>query len=267
MDNIKKFTNANRLAWNEVMPKHQQANGDKWDSLFSKKGFSVLSENESKQLKNINLPGKNVAHLCCNNGIELLSLKNLRANICIGFDISEIAIQEATTRSNKLKIKCEYIETDVYDIPEGYYNFFDIVYISIGCFGWLPDLNKFFNKVNLLLKRNGRLFIHELHPFSEMLSSDDNKDADPLKIIEPYFKKEPYEENTGIDYIGKTTYKSKIQYWFIWTLSDILMNIINNKLKIIHFSEYQEDVSANHKRNQDAGIKIPLSYILIAEKE
>jgi len=266
MDNFKKYTEANRLAWNEVMPHHQNANQSKWDDKFSVPGFSAITGKESDLLKSIGVHGKKIAHPCCNNGIELMSLKNMGADQCVGFDISDLAIKEAADRSRTVGISCQFEQTDVYEIPEHYHGMFDIVYISIGCFGWLPDLRRFIKKMAMLMNDSGTLFISEQHPFAEMLSSDDNKDADPLKIIEPYFKKEPYEENDGIDYLGKTTYKSQTQYWFVWTLSDIIMSILESDMKIVHFTEHKEDISAIHRRNQDADIDIPLSYIMISEK-
>ena len=82
----------------------------------------------------------------------------------------------------------------------------------------------------------------------------------------PYFKKEPYVENTSLDYIGGSQYEASTYYWFMWTISDIMMNIINNDLRISHFSEYKQDISTTHKRNEQGDIDIPLSYILIPDK-
>jgi ubiquinone/menaquinone biosynthesis C-methylase UbiE len=266
MDDVKKYTQANRLAWNEAIPYHQKANGNKWNDAFSVPGFVAMTGVELEWLKSIEVSGKNIAHLCCNNGIELMSLKNMGANKCVGFDISDLAIKEAADRALQFEMSCRFVQSDVYEIPETYNGSFDIVYISIGTFGWFPDLKRFFRRAASLLVDSGTLFIHETHPFAEMLPSDDMEDADPLKIIEPYFRKEPYEEKTGIDYIGNTTYESHTQYWFVWTLSDILMGLVENGMKMVHFSEHKEDISTAHRRNQNAGIEIPLSYILISKK-
>jgi len=267
MSDFKKFTQANREAWNEAMPYHQTSNSDKWDIAFSERGYSVIKEPELSLIESMNIQGQNIAHICCNNGVELMSLKNMGAGDCVGFDISDAAIQEARERAARFGIACEFVQADAYDIPEEYEGVFDIVYISIGCLGWMPAIGRFFGKVATLLNESGELFIHESHPFSEMLPADDLENVDPLKIIEPYFKKEPYIDNDGIDYIGKTTYKSKTMYWFVWTLSDIIMGIIENGLKLRHFSEYPDDISTLHQKNQEVGPDIPLSYILIAEKE
>ncbi|MCF7827143.1 MAG: class I SAM-dependent methyltransferase [Candidatus Marinimicrobia bacterium] len=267
MSDYKKFTQANREAWNEAMPYHQKANADKWDKAFATPGFSAIREPAVALISELNIQGQKIAHLCCNNGVELMSLKNMGAGECVGFDISDQAIQEAQERADRFGIPCEFVQFDIYDISEKYHNKFDIVYISIGCLGWMPAIGRFFGKVAELLNESGELFIHESHPFSEMLPADNLENVDPLKIIEPYFKKEPYIDNDGIDYIGKTTYKSKTMYWFVWTLSDIIMGIIENGLKLRHFSEYPDDISTLHLKNQEMGPDIPLSYILIAEKE
>ncbi len=53
-------------------------------------------------------------------------------------------------------------------------------------------------------------------------------------------------------------------YWFVWMLSDIMSALLNAGLAIKLFKEYEKDISASHARNQNAGISIPLSYILVA---
>ena len=263
---IKKYTESNRKAWNQTMPIHQKSNKNKWDTSFSTEGFSALGANELNDLLKIGITGKNIAHLCCNNGVELMSIKSLGANRCVGFDISELAVEEASSRCSNFGINCEFIQADVYDIPESYHEKFDLVYLSAGCIGWLPDLSSFFNKVSLLLNEKGHLYMHEIHPFSEMLPTDDNTDSDPLTIIEPYFKEEPYEDCEGIDYIGKTKYESEKSYWFVWKISDIINSIINNEMFLLEMIEYPNDISACHNRNMNAGVPVPLSYSMIARK-
>lgn len=263
---MKNYTESNRIAWNQTMPKHQEARGSFWDDKFSQSRFSALSEHEQQHLKTIGIHGKNVAHLCCNNGVELMSLKNLGAGRCVGFDISDAAVTEATDRAKKFNIDCEFVRTDVYEISDTFDNEFDLVYISIGCFGWMPDINNFMKVVSKLLKTHGKLFVYEQHPFADMLSEDGDSEADPLKIIGSYFKSEPYEDNQGIDYIGKSRFESNTSYWFVWTLSDVMTAILDSQLEIRCFKEYEKDISASHGRNERAEISIPLSYILIAEK-
>jgi len=264
---LKKYTEANRNAWNEVMPKHQKVEKKKWDDAFMKPGYVCLSEKEIYLLNQIGFKGKSVAHLCCNNGIELLSMKNLGANVCVGFDISDLAIQEAQERAELCQIDCQYVQSDVYEIGPEYENKFDIIYFSSGGLGWMPNIKLLFAIVTKMLRENGMIFIHEIHPFSEMLPFDNAEDNDVLRIVEPYFKTEPYVEYGDLDYVGGTKYSSeKPQYWFIHKLSDIQMALIENRMSIEYFAEYETDISAGHKRIEQAEAGIPLSYILIGKK-
>jgi len=264
---LKGMTESNRAAWNEVMPLHQHAAKERLDKLFSEPGCVRLDENEIDVLNQVGLKGKNVTHLCCNNGTELMSLKNLGAGKCVGFDISDLAIQEASERAIRSQIDCQFVRTDVYDIDETFNDHFDIVYISAGCLGWLPDLELFFAKAFSMLRSGGMVFIHEIHPFSEMLPFDDDKQSLKLQIIEPYFKTEPYMDQGGLDYVGNSEYESTTtQYWFVHTLSDILMSLIKNRLLVEQFLEYETDISAGHHQIEEAKAGIPLSYILIGRK-
>jgi SAM-dependent methyltransferase len=266
-DSIKKFSEANREAWNEVIPRHQKAAGQKWDLVFRQPGFVHLDEVERDLLMRIGMKGKSVAQLCCNNGVELLTLKNLGAGECVGFDISDLAIREAAERAKICQMDCQYVRTDVYDIGPEYCDRFDMVYLSAGALGWMPDLKLFIEKAVALLRANGRLFIHEIHPLSEMLPTDYTEEDNVLRIIEPYFKAEPYVDYGGLDYVGGSQYASdKPQYWFVHTLSDILMALVENDIALEHFSEYPKDVSSSHRRVEESRAGVPLSYILIGRK-
>lgn len=260
----KEYTEANRAAWNEVIPLHQNAAKGKWDDAFKKPGYVCMSDLEVDLIKRIGIAGMSVAHLCCNNGVELLSLKNLGAEECVGFDISEAAIQEARERASKCQIDCQFVLSDIYDIGPEYEERFNLVYISSGSLGWLPDLKLFFAKAEAMLDENGLIFIHEIHPFSEMLLFDNDKSEEVLRIVEPYFKTGPYIDYGGLDYVGGVKYDSnKPQYWFVHTMSDIVMGLVDNSISIEYLSEFKRDISTVHKRVERENAGIPLSYILV----
>jgi ubiquinone/menaquinone biosynthesis C-methylase UbiE len=263
----KRYTEANRAAWNEVMPQHRQAAKAKWDKLFSQPGYVCLDPLEIELLQQAGLKGKNVIHLCCNNGIELLSLKNLGAAECVGVDISDEAIKEAVERAAQCRVDCQFVRSDVYEIDNAYSNRFDIVYISVGCLGWMPDLKLFFEKAAALLRKGGQIFIHEAHPFVDMLPDDVGEESGSVRIAGSYFKTEPYADQGGLDYVGNAEYSSRTtQYWFVHTLSSIVMSLINNRISIEHFSEYAAAISPNHLQFEEAKVGMPLSYILIGRK-
>jgi len=266
-EDIKFYTSKNREAWNEVMPKHQAATKEEYDKLFSSPGYVCFTNSNSlKIIEKINVKNKDIIHLCCNNGVELMSLKNMGANRCVGIDISDVAITEANQRAEKCRIDCDFICSDVYDISEELNNSFDIVFISSGCIGWIPDLKKFFNIGFNLLRANGIILMHEIHPFSEMLPFDNSNIENRLQIVEPYFREEAIVENSSLDYVGGTEYIAKTQYWFVHIISSIIMALVKNGFKIDYFSEHTQDISAVHKKQEKLDAKIPLSYILVGRK-
>ena len=269
---LKKYTDANREAWNEATLKHQEARAKKNNNLKEKiaqKGFSTLDKYETAKLNEIGLAGKKVAQVCCNNGQETLSLVNLGAESAVGFDISDEAIKEARELAEISGLNCEFVRTDIYDIGDEFKESFDLIFITIGAMGWMPDLNKYFQVVSKMLRTGGHLAIYEHHPFCYMLACSDEDEFvqdDPLKIIYSYFRTDPWVGNDGIDYIGGTKYKAKTSYDFIQTLSTVINSIAGNSIRIKEFNEYSHDISLGFPEHAKEG-KVPLSYILVGVKD
>jgi len=119
-----------------------------------------------------------------------------------------------------------------------------------------------------MLKTGGILVIYESHPINDMLACEGDKELEPdnpFKPVYSYFKDDPWIENDGIDYIGKTIYKSKTTYCFHHKLSDIFNAVIKGGIAITEFTEYPHDISNGFEHIQDKKI-FPLCYILIGEK-
>ncbi len=267
-DKINKIIQANREAWNEAILVHQKSRKDDLLKKFSRPGYSTLDKTETEALKKIGLEGKAVAQLCCNNGRETLSLVNLGAQSAVGFDLSDEAITEAGKLAQVSGLNCKFVQTNIYDIGEEYNHQFDLVYISIGALCWLPDLERYFTIVSDILKPAGQLFIYEMHPVLNMLAAMDEPEYDseyPFNVCNSYFRKEPWINTTGMDYVGGTKYNSKPAYSFSQPLSDIFNAIINNGITIKSFAEYGHDLSASFKHVEKAN-KLPMCYILIGEK-
>lgn len=267
MQPIKFYTENNRAAWNEVMPKHQAAVKDDLDRRFAQPGYIHQAEPELlRAFDTIQIQGKDILHLCCNNGRELLSLKNMGAGRCVGVDISDAAIAEANERAQKCGIACEFIRADVYELPGDLANSFDVVHLTAGCLGWIPDLKGFFRVLAATLRNNGVVLIHEIHPFSEMLPFDSRQTEERLQIIEPYFRDAPIVENSSLDYVGGTDYEAKPQYWFVHTVSAVLMAMFGSGLTLEEFSEHPRDISAGHQKQEALNAGVPLSMLLIGKK-
>ncbi|WP_052675835.1 class I SAM-dependent methyltransferase [Paenibacillus sp. IHBB 10380] len=264
--NIKTYTKSNREAWNEVNPIHQKHNPINLKEVFQTKGFSTLDEHITDTFRRLGLQGKRAAQLCCNNGRELLSLVNLGAQSGTGFDISDHAIEEAKELAETSGLPCTFVRTDVYDIDSTHVNQYDLMYISIGALTWLPDLHKFFGIASTLLKKDGMLVIYEMHPLLNMLAMEDEPEfEDPLKIAFSYFKSDPWIANTGIDYVGNTTYESQTNYSFSHTLASIFNAVIQSGINITEYEEHQHDISCIYTDVEKEG-KFPMSYTLIGKK-
>jgi ubiquinone/menaquinone biosynthesis C-methylase UbiE len=261
------FTEANRAAWNETAPIHAAQNLKRLLENFRTPGFSCLETLEIERLQALNLEGKAVAQLCCNNGRELISVKNVfKTGRSVGFDISEEFLTQAVALNTAANQDVEFVRVSVLEIPESFNAQFDLVYITIGALGWLPDLNVFLSTIARLLKPGGNVLIYEMHPMLDMFDNDENAKLNPLEVKHSYFKTTPYLETGGLDYYSGTNYESKTMYWFHYKLSDLIGGLIRNGLQITAFDEFDYDISAVFAHLDALEIKPPMCYILEAQK-
>lgn len=261
------FIAANRAAWDASAPYHRQS--ESFEALrqgFAAGGYSCLDEIAIERLTAIGIVGKDVAQLCCNNGRELLSVKNLGAASCVGFDQSAPFLEQARELAAAGTIDCRFVETDANRISNEFDGAFDLVFITIGVLGWMPDLNGFLAVAARLLRQGGALFIYEQHPIMTMFEARDA--ADPYRLVNSYFKTGPFEDTGAIVYDGTTGLDGPIQYWFVHTMGDIITSCLGQGLRIEHFREYPHNISSAEWDIYDRQpAKLPQSYTLVARKE
>lgn len=259
------YTQANRKAWNEAAKVHQARRGEALKRAFSTPGHSTLDAVMTGALDRIGLGGKRVAHLCCNNGIELLSVLNLGAAGGTGFDISDEAVAEARELAAIGGLSAEFVQTDVYEIPARYEDAFDLLLFTIGGLCWLPDLDAVFALAARLLRRDGVLLIYDLHPFTLMLPVPGEPSfADAHRLEYDYFAREPLVSTDGIDYLGHTTYAASPKYDFPHTLGAVFGALLGAGFTIREFNEYPHDISNLFGHLEGEG-RVPLCYLLRAE--
>ena len=214
-----------------------------------------------------NLNTLKVAHLCCNNGKEVLSLAKLGALEAVGFDFNGIVIEEATKRAKLLEFSnAQFIQSEIGSINTVYNHNFDIVLVNVGTLGWFPSLDYFFQAVARLLKENGEVLISDIHPICEILNDDRNEMLSPLEITSSYFSKQPYFNEVGLDYIGGEKYQSLKSNWYKFTISVLINSLVKNQLNVCCFDEYSEDPSGVYTALTNQEIKLPISFKLIAKK-
>jgi SAM-dependent methyltransferase len=260
------YIEANRAAWNEAAPIHALRTFESLRQGFSTPGFSSLNRpHEVEQLRALDLQGKNVIQLCCNNGRELLSIKNLfRADYCLGVDISDEFVGQARALNEAANLNVEFLRANVFELPESVLGRFDLVYITVGAFGWMPDCAAFTALISSLLRPGGQVFIYEMHPLLDAFDETDYRE--PLAFRRSYMQSEPNVLSHGLDYLGNGTYESRAMYWFHHKTSDIIGGLLRAGMSITAFDEFDHDISNVFAHLERLVARPPLSYILQAVK-
>jgi 2-polyprenyl-3-methyl-5-hydroxy-6-metoxy-1,4-benzoquinol methylase len=259
------YLKLNKKWWNNVTAIHSQS--ELYNLKAFKKGKTSLQEIEIKELGNVK--GKTLLHLMCHFGMDTLSWAREGA-VVTGVDISDTAIQLATSLSKELHIPATFVCSDVYDVQKKLDKKFDIIFMSYGVLLWLSDIKKWAKLMSGLLNKNGVLYIVELHPFTDILSYD-------FKITYDYFNKGPHRDDSAGTYTDLKADIQGVTYQWSYTMSDIINSLIQAGLKIDYLHEFPYTMydqfpgfMKKNKKGQyvfkDENIQIPLLFSLQAKK-
>jgi len=259
------YTTANRIAWNEAAPRHAAQNNDPLFEAFKDPGYVTLADDILETLLRVGVEDKSIIQLCCNNGSETLSLRNLGAARCVGIDAADefLAHGREMIKMAGAEDEVELIHSDVYSLPEDLEASFDIVLTTIGVITWMPDLDEFFRVIQSLLKTGGKLVMEETHPVLLMYEPDLEGGASSIQYS--YFSKHVWEETNGLDYYGGEEYDSLPNYSFMHRLDEILMAGINCGLNLQFFKELDYDISFFCSDLEDSSIKPPLGFVMVMQ--
>ena len=253
------YIRANRAMWNQTAEVYEAEGFDRLLSAVRQPDFSTFDEVERRVFSSIGLEDKNVIQLGCNNGRELISVKRAGAARCVGVDVSEKFVRQAEQLAEVSAQEVEFICSSLYDL-DTYDNAFDLVYVTIGVLGWLPDLPGFFKVVERLLRPGGHFFLYDQHPILGIFDP-----AQKLVVDSSYFRQDPFVEEGLPDYMDPAQTGRATSYWFQHTLSSILSLCLLG-LTIEHFEEHEHDLSGTYRAFQDFEHKPPLSFSLVARK-
>lgn len=261
----KTVTEANREAWDEAAPKHAAHNQESLVESFRNPAFTLLNDIEMTRLNAIGIEGKDVAQVCCNNGRELICVKRMGASRCVGFDGAQGFVDQARELNSAAGTDVEFVCTNIYEIDPAFHNSFDLVTITIGVLGWMPDLPAFFGILDKIMRPGAALFIYEQHPFLDMMEV--GGPDDPAGFELSYFTKEPYVETGGLDYWGGEKYDAKPVTSFSHTLSDVIMAGIDKGMAVEHFEEFPDHISNTWYNVEKQIDGFPMSYTLSFRKQ
>ena len=236
-NSTKYYTTRNIASWNEAASRHESINSTLIDEVKCAK-FNNLNPDFNNLIESYGVENKSVIHLCCNNGIDLLSLRKKGADHCLGVDGSKAFIDQAIMYAKSAdQSDIEYLCSDIYQLPADLHSTFDIVLITVGVLGWMPDITKFMETCSSLLTPGGCLLMEELHPILGMYEEDK-----PSFIDSSYFTTEPYRDTSGLDYFTYEKYDAKENFWFHHPLEDILMSALSSKLQLEHIKELKYNI-------------------------
>lgn len=205
-----------------------------------------------------------MAQLCCNNARELLSIRNMGAGRCVGFDFSRAFLDQGRELAVAAGQDLEFLQTEITAIPPEHNGQFDLAVVTIGVLGWMPDLSAFFATVARVLKPGGRTFLYEDHPILNMYP--DGEQPMPPVPDESYFRSTPYCSDEGLDYWGGKNYDAQPVYWIFHRMCDVVMGVVRNGFAIEDFEELPHN-TGTRQLYENQPQQLPLSYILIAQKE
>jgi ubiquinone/menaquinone biosynthesis C-methylase UbiE len=165
----------------------------------------------------------------------------------------------------------QFINCDVYSLPEHLNEEFDIVFTSYGTIGWLPDLDKWAKVIQRFLKPGGKFIMADFHPVVWMF--DDNFEG----IGYNYFKEDAIIETINGTYADtEAPISTKTISWNHAT-SETLNSLISNGLELNSFGEYDyspydcfsktEEFEPGKYRIKHFGNKIPMVYSIVATKK
>jgi SAM-dependent methyltransferase len=256
----------NKQTWNHKTEVH--VTSDFYDTAGFLNGKNTLNEIELSLLGDVS--GKKILHLQCHFGQDTLSLARLGAKTT-GVDLSDKAIEKAREFNSELQLDAEFINCDIYDLPNHLEEQFDIVFTSYGTIGWLPDLNKWAKVVSRFLKPGGKFVFAEFHPVVWMF------DNDFKEVCYSYFNVEPIIEDESGTYADREAEIATQTVTWNHPLSDVLNAVISNDLEIETFSEYDyspyncfnetEEFETGKFRIKHLGNKIPMVYSITAIKK
>lgn len=257
------YIDINKKLWNIKTEIHY--NSDFYDNDSFIKGKDSLNPIEIGLLGDIK--GKRILHLQCHFGQDTISLARHGA-LPTGIDFSENAIKKAKKLNESLETNANFIQSDIYKLPEILDEKFDIVFTSYGVIGWLPNMSKWAKIIKQYLKPGGEFIMVEFHPIVWMFNND-------FKTIEfNYMDSSPIIEELEGTY---TDWQAQIREKSIsWNhgLSTVIDSLIKTGLSITDFKEYnyspydcfENTVKTEDRKFKIKGLedKIPMIYSLKA---
>jgi SAM-dependent methyltransferase len=216
--------------------------------------------------------GLDVVHLQCHFGLDTLTMAHAGANVT-GVDLSGVANAKARELAEEagLADRARFVESDVQHAsavlaPET----FDLVYVSLGALCWLPSVARWAAQVRALLRRGGRLFVHDCHPLTLAVT-----DSDVIFEYSYFEEAEPWVDEVEVSYTdGEGRLANTRAFEWNHSLGEIVTAVLSEGLRLDHLEEHDWTsfqrfpwlVPAGDQRweTPPGRLRVPLSFTLLA---
>lgn len=228
------FLSANQANWDSRVKLHKEHEYYNLKDFLENSHALSFKANEHQEIGDVT--GKSLLHLQCHFGLDTLSFARLGAKV-VGVDFSQEAIESARQIRDQVGLQAQFIQSDIYDLPNRLEEKFDIVFTSIGVLYWLPDVDEWARVVAHFLKPGGLFYYKDGHPFKDIL--EENSTTGKLEVTYPYFDQDPSRFDDGHTYGSeKTIEDNKTNYQWQHTMGEILNALIKAGLTIVEVHEY-----------------------------
>lgn len=234
----------NRANWDDRAEYHYEQGKNEPDNVEAyninafKNGRCNLRPYDIEALPDVN--GKSLLHLQCHIGVDTLCWAR-RGAVCTGIDFSGKAIAIARQLAQETGLKADFVESDVYELPEKLKGKFDIVYTSRGVLCWLPDLEKWAKVAAHFLKSGGIFFVQDDHPIADCIEPLVVSDRTFMAVERNYFQKEANVYTGGTYTGGDAVLKNPTSHQWLHSFSDIITGIAKAGLIIEELKEYSKN--------------------------
>lgn len=224
------FLKSNQAMWNVWTRVHVKS------KFYDVEGFKAGQLRLDKIEREMgDVRGKSLLHLQCHFGLSTLSWARLGARVT-GADFSDEAIREARVLAQSVGLDANFVCANIYDLPNALDGQFDFVFTSHGVLGWLPDLPAWGRVIAHFLKPGGTFYIVEGHPTAFIF---DDENPEDLRVRYPYFHTDsPGSAEVNGTYADRSVDIHHTEYFWYFSVSDIINALINAGLQIIELREY-----------------------------
>ena len=261
---------ANRANWDDRVPIHVAS------AFYDVEGWLAAPHGpRQRELDALgDVAGLDLVHLQCHFGLDTLAFAHAGARVT-GLDFSAPAVTEATRLAARagLADRARFVEADVLDAAAALSPAtFDVVYVSLGALCWLPSIERWAAQVAALLRPDGRLYLHDVHPLAWALADDD------VRVEHGYFEEgAPFVDDSDVTYTdGDATVAHSRSYEWNHSIGEIVNAVVGHGLAVERLVEHDWTVwqrfpwlveTGPHRWEAPADHpRLPLTFTLLARR-